>query len=66
MGNAIKKITVNIPEDLLASAKRLTGHGITETIIEGLRELEKREKRRALGKLKGKIAFDLDLEETRK
>ncbi|PWU19247.1 MAG: hypothetical protein C5B49_06060 [Bdellovibrio sp.] len=63
---AIKKITVNIPETLLENAKRVTGLGITETIIEGLQEIEKREKRRALGALKGKIAFDLNLKETRK
>lgn len=66
MGNAVKKITVNIPVLLLDNAKRMTGMGITETIIEGLQEIEKREKRRALGRLKGKIAMDLDLEESRK
>jgi hypothetical protein len=62
----IKKITVNIPDELLESARRMTGLGITETIIEGLLEIEKREKRRALAQLKGKIAFDLNLRETRK
>jgi hypothetical protein len=66
MGDTVKKITVNIPELLLNNAKKVTGMGITETIIEGLQEIEKREKRRALGKLKGRIAFDLDLEKTRK
>lgn len=66
MGDAVKKITVNIPALLLNNAKKVTGMGITETIIAGLQEIEKREKRRALGRLKGKIAFDLDLEETRK
>ena len=66
MGNAVKKITVNIPALLLDNAKKVTGMGITETIIEGLQEIERREKRRALSRLKGKIALDLDLEESRK
>jgi hypothetical protein len=62
----VKKITVNVPDALLESARRVTGLGITETIIEGLQEIERREKRRALAKLKGKIAFDLNLRETRR
>lgn len=66
MSNALKKITINVPEDLLENAREMTGLGITETVIEGLQEIEKREKRRALSRLKGKIAFDLDLKETRK
>jgi hypothetical protein len=66
MGEALKKITVNVPEKLLSTALELTGQGITETIIAGLIEIEKREKRQALRRLRGKIAFDLDLEKTRK
>lgn len=66
MAESIKKITVNVPEALLDEARRATGFGITETIIEGLHELERREKRRALSRLKGKISFDLDLEKTRR
>ena len=66
MSAAVKKITANIPALLLSNAKRITGMGITETIIEGLQEIEKREKRRALARLKGKIAIDLDLQESRK
>ena len=66
MGDALKKITVNVPEKLLSTALELTGQGITETIIAGLIEIEKREKRQALRRLRGKVAFDLDLEKTRK
>lgn len=66
MGDPIKKITVNIPEELLSNALRLTGKGITETIIEGLREVEKREKRSALRDLKGKLDLNLDLSESRR
>lgn len=66
MGEPVKKITVNVPEKLLSVALELTGQGITETIIAGLIEIEKREKRQALRRLRGKIAFDLDLQKTRK
>lgn len=63
---AVKKITANLPAHLLEAARRATGLGITETIVEGLLEIERREKRRALIRLKGKIAIDLDLKGTRR
>lgn len=63
---AVRKVTVNLPKELLDSALQLTGHGITETIVQGLIEIEKREKRQALKQLRGKIDFDLKLRETRK
>lgn len=65
MKEAVKKITVNVPVDLLARVQSAIGSGTTEAVIEGLRELEKREKRSALSRLKGKVSFDLDLEKTR-
>jgi hypothetical protein len=66
MGEPVRKITVNVPEKLLSNALESTGQGITETIIAGLIEIEKRERQQALRLLRGKIAFDLDLERTRK
>lgn len=64
--SAFKKVTVNIPVDTLRHATRITGRGITPTIIEGLHELERRAKRSALRKLRGKIRFELDLEASRR
>ncbi len=66
MSESIRKVTVNVPIALLDTAKKLTGAGITETIIEGLYEIEKRAKRRALAELKGRVKVELDLEGTRK
>ncbi len=66
MRETVRKITVNVPEKLLSNALESTGQGITETIIAGLIEIEKRERRQALRHLRGKIAFDLELEKTRK
>lgn len=47
MRAATKKITLNVPVDILENATRITGHGITATIVEGLREIEKRAQRSA-------------------
>ena len=66
MSKPVRKITVNVPEALLDFVRGTIGMGTTEAVIEGLRELEKREKRRALKSLKGKISFELNLEKTRK
>lgn len=66
MGDATKKVTVNLPEETLDRAMEITGKGITATLIEALRELEKREQRSALRSLRGKVRFDLDLAETRR
>ena len=65
-GEATRKITVNVPVDVLDDATRATGKGVTATVIEGLTELRKREMRSALRRLKGKVRFDLDLDETRR
>jgi hypothetical protein len=62
----LRKVTVNIPAETLEAAIRVTGKGITPTIVEGLQEIERRAKRSALRALRGKIRFDLDLEETRR
>jgi len=61
----LRKITVNVPAEMLADAKRITGKGITGTIIDGLRELQRSNKRSALRQLRGTLRLDLDLEETR-
>jgi hypothetical protein len=45
---------------------RVTGQGLTPTLLEGLLEIERRAKRSALRKLRGKVRFELSLEETRR
>lgn len=62
---AIKRVTVNLPAELLEDAERVSGRGITETIVMGL-ELVAR--RRALSKalaLKGKLVLDIDVDASR-
>jgi hypothetical protein len=66
MGDAVKKITANIPAKLLEQAQQATGLGITETLVAGLEELERSRRRSALRMLRGKVRFELDLEKTRR
>jgi len=66
MSERVRKITVNVPAEVLERATRATGMGVTLTVVEGLRELERRAKRSALRALRGKLRLAIDLEETRR
>ena len=50
-----KKITINLPFDLLQEAVKLSGLNQTAAIIEGLKELVKREKLNQLVNLERKL-----------
>jgi hypothetical protein len=60
-----RKIATNIPEDILFEATELSGMNQTAAIIEGLRELIKREKRRRLVALEGKVKVEFDIDRSR-
>jgi hypothetical protein len=62
----VRKITANIPEDILENAQRVTGKGVTLTLVEGLKALDRNARLSALRRLRGKVAFDLDLDRTRR
>jgi len=62
----VRKVTVNIPEDLLEKAQRLTGKGIMLTLVEGLKALDRNARLSALRRLRGNVEFDLDLDRTRR
>jgi Arc/MetJ-type ribon-helix-helix transcriptional regulator len=64
MGTA-KKITVHVPESLLAEAQRSTGQGITETIRRGLQLVAASEAYKKLRALRGKVSITLDIESLR-
>jgi hypothetical protein len=66
MSEPVKKITANLPAKLLARAQAATGLGITETLVAGLEELERCRQRSALRGLRGRVKFELDLENTRR
>jgi len=56
---ATTRVTVNLPTDTLRRAR-------TDTILAGLKALERQERRSALRALKGRVPIDLDLDETRR
>lgn len=65
MAEALKKVTVNVPVQALSRARAITGLGVTETIVQGLMELDRQHKRNALRALRGRVRLRLDLERTR-
>ncbi len=66
MADAVKKVTVNVPSQILERARTITGRGVTETIVQGLIELDRQQRRSALRLLRGRVRFDLNLEKTRR
>lgn len=72
-----KRITVDVPKDVLHAAQDATGKGISETVIEGLEHLrrenvarvEKAERQKRFAEkmkaLHGKLKLDVDVDELR-
>ena len=58
-----RKITVSVPQDLLVSAQKETGAGVTETVREGLKKLASLRAQRELLALRGKVKFSMTWEE---
>lgn len=60
-----RRITANLPGELLDEATRVTGKGITETIVAGL-ELVRRSRAYAKAQaLRGHVHLNVDLEAAR-
>jgi hypothetical protein len=57
---AERKITLNVPEELLERAQKASGQGITETIRQGLRLVAASETFREVAKLRGRVTFSVD------
>jgi hypothetical protein len=64
--SAEKKITVMLPEDLLARALKASGEGITPTLRKGLELVAAKDAYKGLLKLKGKFDLKIDLDDSRK
>jgi hypothetical protein len=62
---ATRRVTANLPTDLLEAAMEATGRGITETIVEGLTQVQRRRFYDRAMALRGKVSLDIDLEQTR-
>jgi hypothetical protein len=62
---SVKRITVNLPRDLLEDAGEVTGLGMTETIVQGLQLLARRRAYTKAMALKGKLDLRIDLDAVR-
>jgi hypothetical protein len=60
-----RKITVEVPEDLLRRAQESSGQGITATIRTGLQLVAATGAYEALRRLRGRVAFSVDWRELR-
>ena len=57
-----RKITLNVPEELLEAAQRTSGQGVTETVRQGLRLVAAGETFRRVAKLRGTVKFSREPE----
>jgi len=60
-----RKVTVELPAELLERAQDATGQGITATIRRGLQLVAARRAYEKLRKLRGRVVFSIDLEALR-
>lgn len=63
--NATRRITANIPLGLLEEAQRVTGQGITETLLTGLQLVKRSAAAAKAARLKGRLRLDIDIEASR-
>lgn len=63
---AAKKVTVEIPKDLLRRAQKSTGQGVTATIRQGLELVAASRAYEGLRRLRGRVTFSVDWKELRK
>lgn len=61
----VKRITANLPEALLSEALSVSKTGITETLILGLTLVKRAAAYEKAQALKGKLKFNLNLDELR-
>jgi hypothetical protein len=62
---AARKVTILLPEALLRKAQRSTGEGVTATIRRGLELVAAERAQEELRRLRGKVAFSVDLQKLR-
>jgi hypothetical protein len=58
-----RRITANLPVEFLDAAMEITGKGITETLVEGLEQVQRRRFYENAVALRGKLHLDVDLDE---
>jgi hypothetical protein len=58
--DSAKKVTVEVPADLLRKAQKATGEGITSTVRRGLELVAAGQAYQDLRRLKGKVSLTID------
>ncbi len=66
MSTALRKVTMELPVDLIEIAQKSTGEGLTQTVRKGLELLAAQNAYDGLRKLRGKLDLKLDLSSLRK
>lgn len=59
----LRKITVQVPADVLEKAQAYTGEGVTETVRAALKKLASIKAQHELLKMRGKVKFSMSSEE---
>jgi hypothetical protein len=60
-----RRVTANLPGDLLDAAMEVTGKGITEALTEGLTQVQRRRFYERLVALRWKLTLDIDVDDLR-
>ena len=63
--SAVRKITIQLPVDLVRKAQKSTGEGVTATIRRGLELVAAGEAQEGLRRLRGQVAFSIDWKKLR-
>lgn len=63
--NDTRRVTANLPIELLEQATRASGRGITETLVAGLTLVKRSAAARKAKALRGRIHLDVDVEVSR-
>jgi hypothetical protein len=61
----MRKITVEVPDELITSVQATAGLGLTETVREALEQMRQRQVQNEFRKLRGSYKFSIDLGELR-
>jgi hypothetical protein len=60
-----RRVTANLPRDVLEEACKMTGKGITETLVQGLEMVRRASAAIKASRLKGRLRLDIDIEASR-
>ncbi|MGB8931762.1 MAG: hypothetical protein WCC48_11000 [Anaeromyxobacteraceae bacterium] len=60
-----RRVTANLPVELLDAACQVTGEGITETLVRGLAMVRRTAAAARARSLRGKLKLDVDVEGSR-